>query len=38
MASHTAEDGNQTSSGIADDYSNWYIEEPLGPEEVQPEG
>lgn len=38
MASQAAEDGNQTSSGVTDDYSSWYIEEPLGPEEVQPEG
>ncbi|XP_059122915.1 receptor for retinol uptake STRA6 [Peromyscus eremicus] len=38
MASQAAEDGNQTSSGVTDDYSSWYIEEPLGSEEVQPEG
>ncbi|MEJ1288779.1 stimulated by retinoic acid gene 6 [Cricetulus griseus] len=38
MASQAAEDGNQTASGVTDDYSSWYIEEPLGPEEVQPEG
>ncbi|KAM7337498.1 hypothetical protein ACRRTK_003617 [Alexandromys fortis] len=38
MASHAGEDGNQTSSGMTDDYSSWYIEEPLGPEEGQPEG
>ncbi|XP_030892171.1 receptor for retinol uptake STRA6 [Leptonychotes weddellii] len=30
--------GNQTSSGAADDYSNWYIDEPQGDQELQPEG
>ncbi|KAL1781534.1 stimulated by retinoic acid protein 6 protein-like isoform X1 [Sigmodon hispidus] len=37
MVSQAAEDRNQT-SGMTDDYSSWYIEEPPGPEEVQPEG
>uniref|UniRef100_A0A8C7BAD1 Receptor for retinol uptake STRA6 n=1 Tax=Neovison vison TaxID=452646 RepID=A0A8C7BAD1_NEOVI len=30
--------GNQTSSGVTDDYSNWYIDEPQGDQELQPEG
>ncbi|XP_077934833.1 receptor for retinol uptake STRA6 [Halichoerus grypus] len=30
--------GNQTSSGATDDYSNWYIDEPQGDQELQPEG
>ncbi|EHB11873.1 Stimulated by retinoic acid gene 6 protein-like protein [Heterocephalus glaber] len=30
--------GNQTSSGGADDYSSWYIDEPQGNKELQPEG
>lgn len=38
MESQTSENGSQTSSGVTDDYSSWYIEEPLGAEEVQPEG
>ncbi|XP_010625056.1 receptor for retinol uptake STRA6 isoform X1 [Fukomys damarensis] len=31
-------EGNQTSSGGADDYSSWYIDEPQGDKELQPEG
>ncbi|XP_029399440.1 receptor for retinol uptake STRA6 [Mus pahari] len=38
MESQASENGSQTSSGVTDDYSSWYIEEPLGAEEVQPEG
>ncbi|XP_012968259.1 receptor for retinol uptake STRA6 isoform X2 [Mesocricetus auratus] len=39
MASQAAEDGKQTSSEVADEFMNWYIAEPLEPEEeVQPEG
>uniref|UniRef100_A0A452TFI4 Signaling receptor and transporter of retinol STRA6 n=1 Tax=Ursus maritimus TaxID=29073 RepID=A0A452TFI4_URSMA len=30
--------GNQTSSGATDDYSNWYIDEPQGDQELQPGG
>lgn len=30
--------GNQTISGATDDYSNWYIDEPQGDQELQPEG
>ncbi|KAM6149565.1 receptor for retinol uptake STRA6 [Erethizon dorsatum] len=30
--------GNQTSSRGADDYSSWYIDEPPGGKELQPEG
>lgn len=32
--------GNQTSSQATDDYSygNWYIDEPQGGQELQPEG
>ncbi|XP_055478073.1 receptor for retinol uptake STRA6 isoform X2 [Psammomys obesus] len=35
MVSQAAENGSQTSSGVTDYDSNWYIE---GPEEAQPEG
>ncbi|XP_052044158.1 receptor for retinol uptake STRA6 [Apodemus sylvaticus] len=38
MESQASENGSQTSSGVTDDYSSWYIEEPLGAEEAQPEG
>lgn len=33
--------GNQTSSGATDDedsYDSWYIDEPQGGQELQPEG
>lgn len=32
--------GNQTTSGDTDDYSygSWYIDEPQGGQELQPEG
>ncbi|KAM5291732.1 receptor for retinol uptake STRA6 [Ctenodactylus gundi] len=30
--------GNQTSSGDVEDYSSWYIDDPQGNEELQPEG
>ncbi|GAB1294286.1 Receptor for retinol uptake STRA6 [Apodemus speciosus] len=38
MESQASENGSQISSGVTDDYSSWYIEEPLGAEEAQPEG
>ncbi|XP_008834704.1 receptor for retinol uptake STRA6 [Nannospalax galili] len=38
MASQAAGNGNQTSSEVTDDYSSWYIEEPPGRSELQPEG
>ncbi|XP_076781673.1 receptor for retinol uptake STRA6 [Arvicanthis niloticus] len=38
MESQASENGSQTSFGVTDDYSSWYIEDPPGIEEVQPEG
>uniref|UniRef100_A0A8C5LKM8 Receptor for retinol uptake STRA6 n=1 Tax=Jaculus jaculus TaxID=51337 RepID=A0A8C5LKM8_JACJA len=38
MVSQAAWTGNQTSSGVEDDFSSWYIDEPQGDKEMPPDG